>query len=376
MVSKTLALCAAALVQTVLAVPVAQEKKDFPVLRRSNTTVAPPKDPFTIVTEIPSLTQEELERLIREHMSDLDKRGVESEPRAVGEKLISRAQSTEGALLTFLDGEIQPGTNAQCEDFAWHGPFTSIHSWWGSSNVRGFSAASVSGNTSEIHASDSLSDGGEFKFVENERISNFTIGRQGSSPNVMAIKFSTDAGNSYSARSERLATAADSELTWESLNVGSGVLARIRGSSCSNLGIFGSIGFDFIDTIDSVGISDVDYEGFTNNIMPAGDGTEMTIGSQVLDNRNSSVQQTITLTTSDAITQQSVYTMDVWVSAGGTVGVTSKAGVPFIASGEVSTSVTWSIQNNHVSLSSSLLFFFFLFFSPQHSLSSTSTKKN
>lgn len=351
MVGKTLALCAAALLQfnTALAVPVGQEVK-LPMLRRDNITVTPPTDVTPIVTEITEMTEQELQELIEEIESGIGglvSRTEPATPRAVD--LIPRAQGTEGALLTFIDGDILPGTDTRCTDFEVSGPFTTFQAFMGSSNFRAVTVTSISGNASEIRAGDTLVDGGEFKFAQNERITKFSVGRVSPALSPAAISFETDAGNTYSAASE---ITADNTVTWEELSVGSGVLARIRGANCDDaaLGIIGSIGFDFIDTIDSVSISNIDYEGFTDNIMPTGAGTQMSVGSQILDNRNSSEKQTITLITTDAITRQSTISTDLWIGTGGSVSVEGTAGIPLVGETKVNTAANWNIQTNTVSL--------------------------
>lgn len=358
MVGKTLAVCAAALMpfQAALAIPVGSETV-LPILRRDNETVTPPKNITPIITEIPEMTEQELQELIEEITSGIGglvSRTTEPEARAVD--LIPRAQATEGALVTFIEGDIMPGTDTRCQDFSVDGPFTSLHAYMGTSGFRAMGLTSISGNSTEVRADTTIVDSGEFKFAENERITKFSVGRYSSNINVAAFSFETDAGNTYSAASS---TTEGATLEWEDLNVGSGVLARVRGVSCT--GTFGSIGFDFIDTISSVGISQIDYEGFTNNIMPSGAGTQMSVGSQILDNRNSSEKQTITLTTTDAITRQSTITTDLMVSVGGRVAVEGSVGVPLISEGKVTTEASWNVQTNTVSFLFSLrhLSFFF-----------------
>lgn len=360
MVGKTSwALCAAVLLQlhtaAGLAMPVLPNVElpvKNPLLRRDNATVEPPADPTPIITEIEQMTKEELQDLIDSFKSGL-KDIVSRDPTPsynvkAPAAVAPRAQASEGALLTFLDGDMLPGTDSRCTDFDLRGPFTTFQAYMGSSNFRAVSATSISGNSSEVRAGDTLVDAGLYEFKQNERITKFSVGRVSPAKSPCAISFETDLGNTYKAESE---IVASNTVEYEDLDVGSGVLARIRGASCSDsaLGIIGSIGFDFIDVIDSVGISNIDYEGFTNSIMPAGLGTQLSVGSQILDNRNSSEKQTITLTTTDAITRQSTVSTDTWVLAGGTVGIETSAGIPLIGESKVSTSATWSVQSNTVS---------------------------
>lgn len=342
MTAKTIVACGVALlhVQSVLAVPVANT---FPslVLRRGNVTVDPPANPTPIITEL-QMTEQELEQYIEEL------EGIPSKRSSGNSQLAARQTATDGALLTFIDGETLPGTGATgCEDFVIDGPFTSIHALMGSSNVRHVTATNYGGETTEIGNTDAVVDAGEFTFGDNERITKFSVGRMGTSSAVSAFTFETDAGNTYSALSG-LVNDGTNPATYEDLEVGSGILARFTGTYCQT-GIMGSFGVDFLDELDSISISDIDYSGFTSNVMPTGDGTQMSIGSQILDNRNSSAQQTITLTTTDAITRQSTVITQIRAQVGGSVSVEAGAGIPLIAEGSVTTEANWQIEATSVS---------------------------
>lgn len=339
MVSKILFACGVALLQaqSALAVPAAAK---FPsmILRRGNLTVDPPANPTPIVSEI-TMTEEELEQYIEELGSELDKRSSEPNPLASRQT----GTGTDGALLTFLEGEKLPGTNATgCEDFEINGPFTSLHFLMGTSNVRHISTTSFGGETTDVGNTDGIVDSGEFKFADNERITSFSIGRTGGTHDVDSFKFETDAGNTYESLSG-LAKDGTNTPVWEDLAVGSGILARFRGTYCS-VGIMGSFGVDFLDELNSISISNIDYSGFTDNIMPTGAGTQMSVGSQILDNRNSSEKQTITLTTTDAITRQTTIVTQVRAQVGGSVSVEAGAGIPLLAEGKVTTEANWQIE--------------------------------
>lgn len=351
MAGKTFALCALALLQlnSVFAAPVELELPE-PILRRQNDSITPSQNITPIITEIADMTEQELQDLIdsvKSEVGDLISRSdniAAEEPRG----LVRRAQGTEGALLTFIDGDVLPGTDDTCTDFELNGPFTSIHALMGSSNFRGITATSYTGNTTEIQSGDTVVDAGEFKFADNERITKFTIGRSNvaTSKAIVSISFETDAGNSYSAVSGQFGNGGATAVT-EELDVGSGILARIRGTKCQS--ILGSIGFDILDQLDSISITNIDYSGFTNNIMPSGEGTQLSMGSQVLDNRNSSVQQTISLLTTDTVTQSRTITTDIHVSVGGSVSVSGGAGIPFISEGKVTAETNWAIDTTTVS---------------------------
>lgn len=126
-------------IQPALAVPVADNglARVFP--RNETIVVDPPKDPKPDITEIPEMTEEELQELIDYFKGE----GVQLETRTYGidelaarnEQLVSpdssllkrqSGTSKDGPFLAFLDGEVKPGTNPQCEDFTLNGPFTNI----------------------------------------------------------------------------------------------------------------------------------------------------------------------------------------------------------------------------------------------------------
>jgi hypothetical protein len=126
--------------QPALAVPVADLSSAGVFPRNETLTVVdPPKDPKPDITEIPEMTEEELQELIDFFKDE----GVQLETRTYGmdelaarnEQLVSpdtsllkrqSGTSKEGPFLSFLDGEVKPGSNPQCEDFTLNGPFTNI----------------------------------------------------------------------------------------------------------------------------------------------------------------------------------------------------------------------------------------------------------
>ncbi|EKG11787.1 hypothetical protein MPH_11283 [Macrophomina phaseolina MS6] len=215
--------------------------------------------------------------------------------------------------------------------------------------MRGIKVTAADGNTTEISAgTETIVDPGMFTFDNNERISKFSVAKlPGTSVTISGFSFETNGGKKYEAITSLIADNKAAP-TWEDIPVGSGILARVRGTNCK-LGVFGSIGFDFLDNLDSISITNFDYEGFTNNMMPSGPGTQMSVGSQVVDNRNSSVQQTITLQTTDAITRQRTVTTQSHWQVGGSVGIEAKVGIPLVTESTVKGEFNWQLQELSVS---------------------------
>ncbi|KAL1637472.1 hypothetical protein SLS56_000610 [Neofusicoccum ribis] len=344
MVARTI-VCAAALLalQPVFAVPVMNDvSAPSSLLRREDTVVEPPKDITPVVNEIESLTPEELQELVDSVKGGKVDKREEIYPRQ--STATAAEPTTDGPFLAYLEGWAKPGEDADCTDFTLNGPFTSIHASMGSSNVRGITAVSLSGNETVVQGEVTIEDPGKFTFDSNERITKFTIVKLNGNVNtVSGFQFETDAGKSYEALTSMVLKEGNTPV-YEDIPVGAGIIARIRGTNCQKLGVFGSIGFDFLDNLDSISITNIDYEGFTNNIMPSGAGTQMTVGSQVLDNRNSSVQQTITLMTTDAITRQRTVTTQSHWQVGGSVGLEGKVGIPLISESSVKTEFNWQVQ--------------------------------
>lgn len=215
--------------------------------------------------------------------------------------------------------------------------------------MRGVKATSYSGNTSELHSDVSLADA-EFTFADNERITKFSIARtRADSIYVSGMRFDTDAGNSFEVLGDSFSQPKSTGPTWVDIPVGSGILARLRGTNCDSLDVLGSFGVDFLDELNSISISNIDYEGFASSIMPAGRGTQMSVGSQILDNRNSSASQTITLQTTDAVTESRTINTQVRAMVGGSVAVDGKVGVPLVSQASARAEANWQLDALHVS---------------------------
>lgn len=210
--------------------------------------------------------------------------------------------------------------------------------------VRGLTAKSVTGNETTISdptATGLEIDGGEFTYTSDERISQMTIGT-GEDGAVLTVAFDTDAGNSFSSIADVVRKGNYPALTFNKVEVGSGVLARIRGVSCDT-GYFGSLGFDFLDELASVQITNIDYSGFTNGIKFGDIGTPLSVGSIVTDNRNSTALQRVTFLTQEATTWQRTITTEGSLMIGMTTTVGGKVGIPLVSEGSVSVAATWAL---------------------------------
>lgn len=269
--------------------------------------------------------------------------------------VVPQLATTDATFSRLLLGPIQPGSNtAGCEDFAIEGPFESFHLRMGQNTVRGLTVKTLAQNETTIVAGAAEQvggvevAGGDFVAQNNERITAMALGVSDATNTVRTIAFTTNLGTNYKAISEGVRKGDVNGLTFQNLPVGSGILARIYGTSCST-GEFGSIGFDILNELNDITITNIDYEGFSNNIMPADHGTPMSVGNMIVDATNSSTEQRVVMTTSDAITYSRTIKIEGTLTIGQTYTVGGKVGIPLVSEGSVTIATTWSLSATLVS---------------------------
>lgn len=326
--------------QPVLAGPMAYKSPE-PIQQREEIIVDPPKNITPTIDKITNLTEDQLQDLIDDVNGGSNKTFGKREP------VSPRQTAANGAFLSFDGGLEDPN----CANFTIDGPFTSIHMFMGSTNIRAITVTSADGTTTTVTGGlETVVDAGEFTFASNERITKLSIARVDS--RVSGLTFETDGGNKYEAASSNIQDGTFTP-TYTDVPVGAGIMARLRGNKCGS-SVFSKLGIDMLDELDSISISNIDYEGFTNNIMPTSGGTQVSVGSQILDNRNSSIEQTISLQTTDAVTRQTTVTAQKHWQVGGSVSLSAKAGIPLIGGTTVTTETNWQVQELSVSPSARL----------------------
>ena len=164
----------------------------------------------------------------------------------------------------------------------------------------------------------------------------------GSSTTLSGFSFVTDAGNSFHA------TATSNSVNSTIGQVGSGIIGRIRGSVSTTTGIT-AIAIDMLDTLTDISISNVTYSGFTNGAAPSGPGTALVVGSEVLNNLNSTVQQSVALVTTSTVTTTQLFQVDHRIDAGITISVAAEVDIPMIAKYTDTVSTTWTLGLTTVS---------------------------
>ncbi|KAF3798791.1 hypothetical protein GCG54_00008247 [Colletotrichum gloeosporioides] len=227
--------------------------------------------------------------------------------------------ATSDAFVSVDVGDINLIDNnpADCHSETLNGPLQALQVFMGAANIRAMNITASGGNTTSITSKlDGSTDAGSFTFENNERIKEFWVMEQAGT--FLGFNFTTETGKTYSAMAQTLRDPPP----MTKVPIGSGILGRIRVQWC-DIGLIGHVGWDFIDDLQSVSISNLAYSGFTDNIMPSGpDDTIMTM---------------------DAVTKShTVSVANMW-TVGGKIGVETEAGIPFIGKSKVSTEFNWQV---------------------------------
>ncbi|RDW67576.1 hypothetical protein BP6252_08972 [Coleophoma cylindrospora] len=313
---------------------------------RATITASPPASMTPDITDHGSLDQNAIDQLLASLLSSAPPKptattnATNSPLKARQTAAPARGLSSNGAFLSYYGG-VPDSDKTNCSAWSFEGPIIGMEATMGSSNFRGLKLTGLSGNTTDIAGGlETVVAPGPFSLAANERFTEFIVWE---TPDVQVsgFTFKTDAGQSYEALSSITQNPANT-FTKTSLPVGSGMIARMYGTMCS-VGIMGNLGIDFLDELASISITNMTYSGFTNNLAPTAVGSQFSVGSQILDNRNSSIQQQMTLTTANAVTQSRTITTGSTWSVGGSVAAEAEVGMPFIAKTKVTTTATWSV---------------------------------
>ncbi|KAJ0159969.1 hypothetical protein CTA2_8816 [Colletotrichum tanaceti] len=282
---------------------------------------------------------------LRDSLTSPARRRSIPEPHGVQRRLVptstiqgSLSVTTKDAFVSVDVGDVDliDSDSANCHSQVINGPIDAIQMFMGAANIRAMNVTSITGNTTKIVSklTETSTDAGVFAFEASDRIKEFNI--RESRGTLHGFSFTTEGGKSYTAD----ATALKDPPPMVKVPIGSGILARIRVEHC-DVGLFGHIGFDFLDELQSVSISNIAYSGFTNNIMPAGPGQTMTVGSQIVDNRNSSSDQVITLWTTDTVTKSRTLSFSKMWNVGTTHTIEAEVSVPLLSKQKTTHAATW-----------------------------------
>ncbi|KAM0280755.1 hypothetical protein ACHAQH_003925 [Verticillium albo-atrum] len=325
-----------------LFIAIAHSSPVAPLAPRQTPIEAPPSiDIEPIVVEHGSLDEEGIKELLSSLSIELPAPTEAPELNVRQDAPLALTTATVDAFVAVDIGDPLVACDAdQVTTVTIDGPIQTVNFFMGSSNVRSLSVTSINGETTNIDSTiEKGDDAGKFVFGFNERITEFFVfptNRQ-----FTGFNFTTSQGRTYSAMS----SVVSQSVTPVKVPVGSGILGRIRGVSCP-VGFFAKMGFDFVDDIQSVSVVNIDYSGFTDNVLPSGPGQTVTVGSQIIDNRNSSVEQSTTITTTAAVNKQHSLTTNFGWDFGNSVTISGGAGIPFLTQGSVSTTANWGISGS------------------------------
>ncbi|KAF6840562.1 hypothetical protein CMUS01_03863 [Colletotrichum musicola] len=319
----------------------------------------PKVDPINLDSIIPTVvshgtvTQAELAKF----RNDLtDGNGLEPSPEEDREFVLWRAEDPapeslikverqDGMVSVTVDriNNARPNAPRVCNpEVTLYGPIQSIRLFTSSSTPELFqvNVTSVFGNSSAVTSSQpGLVDSGSFNFDPQDPIKDFFVFTNGDMSSYHGLNFTTYNGKTFSSMSDFQGKGVKAYR----VPVGSGILGRFRAAQCGKTGHFGLIGFDFIEEIESISISHVKYHGFNKGIMPAGPGKAVTVATQILDNRNSSTDQTLSIQTQDQVTKSRAIALAKGYTTGGSVSIDTGSKIPFLLEGKLGMSLTWSL---------------------------------
>ncbi|KAF3932315.1 hypothetical protein ABW19_dt0207795 [Dactylella cylindrospora] len=247
----------------------------------------------------------------------------------------------------FGDVEAEDG-----QEFIVDGPFSSIEAFVGDRALRGLILKDLDGNETIVGTvtnSKNAKRPGSFEFDDEEVVSDCTIEWKehfwSGDKYVSGFHFGTNKGHKYNATSK---SGGDEAVQRE---VGSGYPIRFHGilkkidQESDSANAIVALGIEFLDDIRSIQMVSAEYTGFTDGVasIPDDGGKSVIAGTQILDNRNSSISQTFHLTNSKAISKQYMFTFSVSIMAGASVTLGGKLQIPFVTEGTASTTIQWAL---------------------------------
>ncbi|KAF6828952.1 hypothetical protein CPLU01_08182 [Colletotrichum plurivorum] len=303
------------------------------------------------------LTDAELAKL---HDDLKDGEGLEPSPEEDRELVLWRSQDPlseslikverqDGMVSVTVDriNSARPNAPRVCDpEVTLYGPMQSIRLFTSSHTPELFqvNVTNVFGNSSGIASSQpGLLDSGLFNFDPQDPITDFFVFTNGDMSSYHGLNFTTSKGRTFSSMSDFQGKGVKAYR----VPVGSGILGRFRAAQCGKTGHFGLIGFDFIEEIESVTITHIKYHGFNKGVMPAGRGKLVVLGSQVLDNRNSSIEQALSIQSVEAVMKQWSITLTTTKDYTASLALGIDVEIPFLFEAKATTTTGWGL---HVAL--------------------------
>ncbi|KAK6356512.1 hypothetical protein TWF718_000871 [Orbilia javanica] len=244
-------------------------------------------------------------------------------------------------------------TKADGERFSIDGPFSYIEAFVGDKALRGLVLKDLDGKKTIIGTAENSKNAkrpGSFEFGEEEVVTDFAIAWKehffSRDKYVTGFHFGTNKDHKYNATSKSGGDKAIEKF------VGSGYPVRFHGivkklsKEKDTASAIVALGVEFLDELRSIDMVSADYAGFEGGIsaIPDDGGKSLIMGTQILDNRNSTINQTFQLTNSRAVTKSFAFTFSVAYMAGASITLGTKLAVPLITEATASATVQWSLS--------------------------------
>ncbi|KAK6539727.1 hypothetical protein TWF694_009928 [Orbilia ellipsospora] len=238
--------------------------------------------------------------------------------------------------------EIYGDAESDGEKFSVDGPFSSIEAFVGDNALRGllFKDTENSKNAKRT---------GSFEFDSDEVVTDCRIIWKkhffSDDKYVTGFQFGTNKSNKYNVTSKSSGGETVNKV------VGSGYPVRFHGilkkvdQEPDVPAAIVALGIEFLDRLRSIEMVSADYSGFKDGVqsIPDGSGTSTILGTQILDNRNSTINQTFQLTNSKAVAKSYAFTFAIAYMIGATVTLSAELPVPVIADASASIALQWQL---------------------------------
>ncbi|KAK6495416.1 hypothetical protein TWF481_003440 [Arthrobotrys musiformis] len=242
---------------------------------------------------------------------------------------------------------------ANGEKFSVDGPFSYIEAFVGDKALRGLILKNLDGKETiigTVENSKSAKRPGSFEFRDEEVVTDCTIAWKehffSRDKYVTGFHFGTNKDHTYNATSKSGGDESVEKF------VGSGYPVRFHGivkklskekNAASSIV---ALGIEFLDELRSIDMVSADYAGFEGGIsaIPDDGGKSLILGTQILDNRNSTINQTFQLTNGRAVTKSFAFTFSVGYMAGASITLGTKLAVPLITEATASATVQWQLS--------------------------------
>ncbi|EGX53615.1 hypothetical protein AOL_s00006g73 [Orbilia oligospora ATCC 24927] len=249
--------------------------------------------------------------------------------------------------------QLHGDTKASGEKFSVDGPFSYIEAFVGDKALRGLILKNLDGKETVIGTvenSKSAKRPGSFEFGDEEIVTDCTIDWKehffSREKYVTGFHFGTNKDHRYNATSKSGGDESVAKF------VGSGYPVRFHGivknlnKEKNAASAIVALGIEFLDELRSIDMVSADYAGFEGGVsaIPDDGGKSLIMGTQILDNRNSTINQTFQLTNSRAVTKSFAFTFSVAYMAGASITLGTKLAVPLITEATVSATVQWSLS--------------------------------